>query len=226
MSFDHRWETDIYSKSEQQNKYPFDQIVSTTFRFFGRAERSKVKVLELGSGTGNNLAFLASEGFDATGIEGSEHAVLQSRNFLQSKNLQANVVCGDFSDLSAYENESFDYVIDRGSITHNHRASIVKIIQEVKRVLKKDGVFVSHMFSSAHGGMKYGNRQQDGSYLGFSDGMLKNYQFVFYFASPEDTQEFFDQNFQVLSKSHQVNTECTVEDDVRAMWWVICKKQK
>ena len=101
---------------------------------------------------------------------------------------------------------------------------IVKTLDEVYRVLKNSGLFLSVMFSDAHSGVKYGNRQADGSFIGFSDGYLKGHDFVFYFASVEDTREFFDARFEVISKVHQVHDDICANDDVRAMWSVLCRK--
>jgi SAM-dependent methyltransferase len=224
MSFDDRWETDIYAKSLQVNRYPFDQVVSTVFNLFGNSDRSKVDILELGCGTANNIAFLAQEGFNATGVDGSPNAIELGRKFLDALSLNATLDCFDFSDLSRYADETFDMVIDRGSITHNNRQSITDIIPQVKRILKPNGIFLSVMFSDAHSGVKVGTKLPDGSYKGFSSGHLKDHKFVFYFASEEDTVEFFDKNFEVLSKLHKVSTDHTVNDDIRAMWSVLCRK--
>lgn len=224
MSFDSRWETDIYAKSQQVNRYPFDQVVSTVFKFFGDSNRSKIDILELGCGTANNIAFLAQEGFNATGVDGSENAIRLGKELLDSLSLNATLRCLDFSNLSCFGDETFDMVIDRGSITHNNRQSITDIIKQVKRILKPNGIFLSVMFSDAHSGVKVGTRLSDGSFKGFSRGYLKDHKFIFYFASKEDTAEFFDKNFQVLSKIHQINTDYAVDDDVRAMWSVISRK--
>jgi len=224
MSFDSRWETDIYAKSRQVNRYPFDQVVSTVFRFFGNSNRSKIDILELGCGTANNIVFLAQEGFNATGVDGSQNAIKLGKELLDSLSLNAALECLDFSNLSCFGDETFDMVIDRGSITHNNRQSITDIIQQVKRILKPNGIFLSIMFSDAHSGVKVGTRLSDGSFKGFSRGYLKGHKFIFYFASEEDTVEFFDENFEVLSKLHQINTDYAVDDDVRAMWSVISRK--
>ena len=224
MNFDQKWDSDVYAHGRHVNKYPFDQVVSTIFQYFGRCDRQQIKVLELGCGTANNIAFLAKEGFDAYGVDGSEHAISVGRRFLQSEGLEAKLECFDFSDLSKFTDAHFDMIIDRGSITHNPRAGSTKTLDEVYRVLKNNGLFLSVMFSDAHSGVKFGSRQTDGSFIGFSDGYLKGYDFVFYFASVEDTEEFFDARFEVISKVHQVHDDFCKKDDVRAMWSVLCRK--
>jgi ubiquinone/menaquinone biosynthesis C-methylase UbiE len=56
-------------------------------------------------------------------------------------------VC-DFSKL-AFSDNSFDIVFDRQAIQHNTIDNIKKTLNEVKRVLKKGGVFFSIMISEA-----------------------------------------------------------------------------
>ena len=103
-------------------KYPFHQVVSRVLHYFGKEkDRSKINILELGCGTANNIYFLAKEGFNASGLDGSEHAIKLGRTFLAENGLKATLLCQDFINLSNFADQSFDMVIDRGSITHNRR---------------------------------------------------------------------------------------------------------
>ena len=100
MSFDNKWDTGIYKNHAQVNRYPFDSVVSTVFRYFGSTKtRSDIKILELGCGTANNISFLAQEGFSAIGLDGSEHAIQLGRNLLKKKELNAELICQDFTKL-------------------------------------------------------------------------------------------------------------------------------
>ena len=132
MSFDQKWDRDIYATGRQINKYPFDQVVSTIFKYFARSDRKQIKVLELGCGTANNIAFLAKEGFDAYGVDGSEHAISIGRRFLQSEGLEANLECFDFSDLSNFTDAYFDMIMFAGRL-RIIREGIVKTLDEVYR---------------------------------------------------------------------------------------------
>lgn len=224
MTFDTRWESEVYARSLQINKYPFDHVVSTVMRLYGSSSRSKISVLELGCGTGNNLAFLAREGFKVYGVDGSPTAIDSARRYLDEEDLSAELQCFDFVDLSVYESEKFDFILDRGSITHNSRASILKIISQVKRVLRKGGYFLSVIFSDAHSGVRTGVRRGDGTYSNFRSGYLKGLDFPFYFASKIDLVELYDANFKIMHKIHQVNHDLMAEDDVRAMWSILAQK--
>jgi ubiquinone/menaquinone biosynthesis C-methylase UbiE len=127
------WE-DVYSSASfrHKNEYPSDMVIEWVKRHYGniaKEKRKSIKCLDLGCGWGNNLNFLKREGFDAYGIDFSERAV----TYLKS--LEFQVVCSNFENIP-FEDNSFDFVIDKSSIQHNSKQDITKIIREVYRVLR------------------------------------------------------------------------------------------
>lgn len=149
------WEDNIYSQKKQLNKYPFDSIVSFIFNNFGNLsleERKKIKILEVGCGACNNIWFYAEEGFDTYGIDISESAIKFGKNRLKEKNLNANLIVGSFTDLP-YEDNYFDIIIDRLSISHCPNL-INESLNNIKRVLKDNGLFYSEFFNTDHNGYK------------------------------------------------------------------------
>ena len=56
-----------------------------------------IKVLEIGCGTGSNIWFLAREGFDVFGLDGSQTAILKTREKLDREQLSAELNVGDGS---------------------------------------------------------------------------------------------------------------------------------
>jgi ubiquinone/menaquinone biosynthesis C-methylase UbiE len=138
------WEK-VYSASifRNKNQYPSEEIISFMMQNYGELKnKSSIKVLDMGCGWGNNLKFLKDQGFSGTGIDTSKTAI---QNCI-SLGYDAQVC--DFGKLT-FRNNSFDVVIDRQSIQHNTIKNIKKTIQEVERVLKKDGSFYSVMVSEA-----------------------------------------------------------------------------
>jgi len=225
MAFDQRWEKEIYANHLQINRYPYNDIVSAVFRCFaGVEDRSNIHILELGCGTANNIWFFAQEGFTATGIDGSESAIRLGQDILKQKGLEARLICQDFTDLSQFADQSFDMVVDRGSITHNGRAGVEKTISEVYRILKKGGIFLSHIFSTEHQGMQYGKPLGDGSYHKFEGGFFDQIPLLFFFASEDDIVELYHSKFNMLSQIHNVHYEMLPAANKRAMWQLICEK--
>jgi ubiquinone/menaquinone biosynthesis C-methylase UbiE len=118
-----------------------------------------LRALELGFGGGNNIVFLATEGFETWGIEGSPSAHAFASARMKEKRINTELTVGDFVRLP-YDNEFFDLVIDREAVYCNMPSAIKKIIREVVRVLKKGGRFLTFMYSLEHG-----SRLSDGGKL-------------------------------------------------------------
>ena len=81
------WEKNIYSKKKQLNIFPFPGIIS----FFKKKDfknRSKTKILEIGCGAGNNLIFLAEEGFDVSGIDFAVSAIKIAKKKIDQKKIK------------------------------------------------------------------------------------------------------------------------------------------
>jgi ubiquinone/menaquinone biosynthesis C-methylase UbiE len=141
MSFDTRWE-DIFTK-QKWGKYPCEEVIRFIARnFFKEPKREKIKILDLGCGGGATSWFLAREGFDCYGIDGSSSAIKQCKELLKQDNLNAKFQVGDFQKLD-FSNDYFDAVCDLNSIQHNDISSIKKIYSEINRVLKPGGPFFS-----------------------------------------------------------------------------------
>ena len=57
------------------NRYPYDRVVSFILNNFSSGNRSTKRILDLGCGGGNHIKFLAEEGFNYYGIDGSEESI-------------------------------------------------------------------------------------------------------------------------------------------------------
>jgi len=139
-----KWEETYSSPGfRHKNTYPSTEIVSFALRHYGECnDRSAVRVLDLGCGWGNNMAFLNEQGFDAYGIDFSESAVRHCREHF------TNIELSSFEKLP-YGDEFFDCVIDRQAIQHNSKEVMQDVFKEVYRVLKPEGLFFSVMMAQA-----------------------------------------------------------------------------
>lgn len=171
-SFDKNWENNIYSKGKQLNLYPYDILISIVARkFFNipKSERNKIKVLDIGCGGGNNAKFLAENGFDVYGIDGSETAIKICKKRFKEWNLKGNFIQGDFLKLP-YKDNFFDLIIDRESLYANCFATIKKTIEEIRKRLRDNGLFVSFIYSSYHPDRKFGKLIKENTYHDFKEG--------------------------------------------------------
>ena len=159
------WE-DSYSSQKIQNKneYPSEEVIFFLMhRFSNLRDKSNIKILDLGCGWGNNLKFFQDKGFTYFGVDFSESAIAHCK-----KN-HKNVFCCSIDKLP-FESNKFDVVIDRMAMQHNPLDIIQKTFFEVKRVLKKEGVFYSNFVEKANYTFKT-------TYLSIAD--IKKYASIF-----------------------------------------------
>ena len=100
------------------------------------------QVLDIGIGGGRTTAYLLPISGNYYGIDYSSAMV----DFTKERFPKANISCRDARDLSCFENGVFDFVLFSFNgidcVEHEDR---IRIMSEVKRIMKDSGVF---MFSS------------------------------------------------------------------------------
>lgn len=202
--FDRKWEENIYKQGFQLNKYPISDVVSYVFRLFGKQLKSgeSLRALEIGFGGGNNIVFLAQEGFKTYGIEGSASAHAFATSRIQEKGLEAELTVGDFIDLP-YGDGFFDLVIDREAIYCNVPANIQRTVNEVHRVLKHGGRFLTFMYSLEHGSLSLdkGKPVDTNTYDNFEQGSFAGTG-VTHFFSEEEILNTYLKDFEIEFMKH------------------------
>ena len=136
-----QWENQIYAFGLQVNNYPYSDLVSYFFNFCEPnkiVEKDKYRVLELGSGAGNNAIFFASLGFDVYCIEGSKTACNISLQKAKTLDVKLTILNDDFSSIS-FPDDYFDLIIDRAAIYANTIDHIEKTFDSIYRSLKVGG---------------------------------------------------------------------------------------
>jgi len=149
MSKTKLWYERDYEKSglNAQRLYPNEELL----RFLGRnyfgitnlQERTQIKILELGCGSGANLWMLAKEGFDTFGIDIAKNALEFAKQMFIKWGVNANLKPGSFTDLP-YADNSFDSIVDVFSIYCLNDKDFLLAIEEVVRILRPGGLFFSY----------------------------------------------------------------------------------
>ena len=217
MTFDKKWDLDIYKKKKQINKYPHDKIVTFINKYFSKKKNilKKLVALDLGCGTGNNMKFLSEFGFGKViGIDGSISAVKEAKNFLK-RNKNCKIMNGDFNNIQLKKN-SVSVCIDRGSITHNNKKNIKAILGEVNRVLKSNGIFLSYLFSINHYAYVKSKNRFFKKETNSKKGLITS------FFSRSEIQNLF-KNFKIQIIIHEINLNIT-SNKKSSMWFVVVKK--
>ena len=98
---------------------------------------SKHKVLEIGAGTGNNTRILLETGAQVLATDVSlESLKYINRTLGEFKNLKTKLM--DMQELE-FKSNSFDFVVSAGSLSYGDNDLVMN---EIYRVLKKDGKFI------------------------------------------------------------------------------------
>jgi len=114
-------------------------------RIAGLLKRQGAKrLLDLGSGTGRHMVYLAKCGFSVFGLDISPTGISMAKSWLSSEGLTADLQQQDMTDAFPYEKEFFDGTISIQVIHHGLSYAIQKTIAEMERVLKKGGfIFIT-----------------------------------------------------------------------------------
>ncbi len=104
-------------------------------------KRVKGKVLVLAGGGGQQGPLLAAQGCSVTVLDISEEMLKRDEEVALRDNLDLKTIRHDMQDLSIFEEEYFDAVVNPISI--NFIPSCQQVYKEVSRVLKKGGVFIT-----------------------------------------------------------------------------------
>ncbi|OPX98272.1 MAG: hypothetical protein A4E62_00415 [Syntrophorhabdus sp. PtaU1.Bin002] len=172
MSWDETWEH-VFS-SRDWGRYPPEELVRFVGRnYFGVPDRPGVKMLEIGCGTGANLWFIAREGFDAYGIDGSPTAITKAKTRMAEEGLRASLQIGDVNDLDTfYERSSFDAIIDAACLWCNRLGEVKVILSKVLNILQPKGRIFSMLLGAGSYGDGLGEEVEKGTFRNIKEGPL------------------------------------------------------
>ena len=170
MAWDRVWEQ-VFT-SQAWGKYPGEDLIRFVARNFYQAPaRESVRILEVGSGTGANLWFIAREGFAAFGIEGSQSAAELARRRLAAECPSWNaaprdgrIEVGDMLSLP-WPEASFDATIDSEAVYCNTYEESERIYREMHRVTKPGGRLFVRTFATGSWGDGTGRQVGPRAYI-------------------------------------------------------------
>lgn len=163
------WEKDIYAKGKQLNHWPYTDVISDIITLTKDKDRKKLRILEIGCGTCNNLWFAAELGLNIYGLDLSQTAIDYGKSRLEKLGFkESDLKVGDITELD-WDDEYFDIVLDRGALTQNNYERISTCLKEIKRTLKDEGLMLSHtLFGLNSTDIKYGKEVSENTYDHFS----------------------------------------------------------
>jgi ubiquinone/menaquinone biosynthesis C-methylase UbiE len=207
------WETQVYAQGRQINRWPYDAVVSAIKRERIPIEGRVPRVLEMGCGTGNNLVFFCSEGFETYGLDISSTSLEVATHFLREYGYGANL---DVSDLSAlpFADDFFDVTIDRACFTHIAHSQLPSTVAEVKRVLVPGGTYFSFtLFGDQHPDKEAGIESETGTFERFASGHFQTVGSTSFFNSQILTNLFADiSNVAIVRRCEYADDAMTHEE--------------
>lgn len=113
----------------------------------------EMKIIELGAGTGRYSISLFNKGYNITAFElVNKNIETLKKNCPKIKAIQGNAL-----DLSMFEDESFDVVLNFGPMYHLlNSEDKIKCLKESKRICKKGGYIFTSYYMNDYAIMKYG----------------------------------------------------------------------
>lgn len=170
-SWDPIW--DKIFRSQEWGKYPPEHVIRfVAQRWYKVADRSGVRLLDLGSGPGACTWYMAREGFKVSAIDGSAVGVQRLQDRLKAEHLAADARAGDFV-LLPWPDSTFDGVVDNVSLCANPYRACMAAVAEVHRVLKPGGWFLSASFTPRTWGYGKGTEVEPNTYTDITEGPLK-----------------------------------------------------
>jgi SAM-dependent methyltransferase len=144
------------------------------------------KTIDLGCGAGNYAIYLASIGFDVTGIDISPAAIKIAEENAKKKEVKWNFLVADvLGDLDEVK-ETFDFAYDWELLHHIFPDKRKKYIENVYRIINPGGKYLSVCFSEKD--LQFGG---SGKYRETPLGT------ILYFSSDDELRDLFEPYFNI-----------------------------
>ncbi len=179
---------------------------------FEMKKRNLSSVLDLGCGQGRNSIFLAKQNFFITGIDYNLKDLLMFKQYITTHNLAVNLLQSDVSQLPFKEN-MFDVVLCLHVLTYVTEQARSLVAEEVKRVLKPQGLFCAVERSPKDPMYKQGEEIEKETYL--CEGLAHHF-----FSSEELKFLFSPMDIKVLEDSRTIDTSHGAPH-VHGMWVLV-----
>ena len=211
-------------KKHEWGTYPPEEVVRFVARnYYRHLERARVNILEIGSGTGANLFYLAREGFQAHGLDGSRIALEQAKSRLNKEKLSVPL-CQAEAGKIPFADESFDCVLDIECIYANNLVDSKQIIQEIHRVLKPGGTLFSKTFMTGTYGDGNGTllAGEPHTYVEISEGVFHKGYGIIRLTAEEQIPELYG-IFNSIEYDYAIRSDNNRKFEVKE-WVIHCTK--
>lgn len=198
----------------------------TTVKVFDEIFSPKAKILDCAAGTGAYSFYFAQKGYDVTATDITPRHINYIKNKLKSESYDIVASVQDATDLSIFEDETFDIVLNMGPFYHlTDKIKREKCLSESIRVLKKGGLlavsYISRFFVFSHVATtdnKFLNTELAKTLI--NSGVIKHddpncFWTDSYYATPEEMeQNYQDFNLKIIDHFAQDGISRLLKDKV------------
>jgi len=141
--------------------------MSPLYTFLGYCERSSLpkEILDCGAGGEDPpLYIFHSLGYTSHGVDISEEQLKKTRGFCDSKGIELNIRKGDMRTLP-FEDCSFSFVYSYDTVFHMPKKEVAVAVEEMKRVLRREGLLFVNFVSTQHSGFGAGQKVGPGEFV-------------------------------------------------------------
>ncbi len=144
------------------------------------------KTIDLGCGTGNYAIYLASAGFDVTGIDISPTAIKIAKENAKKKGIKCDFLVADVLGNLNDVKEKFDFAYDWELLHHIFPEQRRIYIENVYKILNPGGKYLSVCFS-----------EKDPEFGGSIKYRKTRLSTILYFSSEDELRDLFEQYFNI-----------------------------
>jgi len=144
------------------------------------------KTIDLGCGTGNYAIYLASIGFEVTGIDISPTAIKIAKENAKKKGAKCNFLVTDVLGNLDEVKETFDFAYDWELLHHIFPEQRKKYVENVYRILNPKGKYLSVCFS-----------EKDSQFGGSGKYRQTQLGTILYFSSEDELRDLFKPYFKI-----------------------------
>lgn len=147
-------------------------------------EVKSCKTIDLGCGAGNYAIYLASIGFDVTGIDISPSAIKITKE--NAKRVKCNFIVADVTGNLDEIKETFDFAYDWELLHHIFPKKRKKYVENVYRILNPRGKYLSVCFN-----------EKDVQFGGYGKYRKTSLGTILYLSSEEELRDLFTPYFNI-----------------------------